>query len=94
MIRKFNVLVFSLAATLPAFAMDAAQAEAKQTIPLVNGETLYVFKDGKMAKADRYGRSVFLTQGEVVQSADGKKISTVGNEIARLDYLGRKGHQN
>ena len=94
MIRNFNVLVFSLAATLPAFAMDAAQAEAKQTIPLVNGETLYVFKDGKMAKADRYGRSVFLTQGEVVQSADGKKISTVGNEIARLDNLGRKGHQN
>ena len=94
MIRKFNVLVFSLAATLPAFAMDAAQAEARQTIPLVNGETLYVFKDGKMAKADRYGRSVFLTQGEVVQSADGKKISTVGNEIARLDNLGRKGHQN
>ena len=94
MIRKFNVLVFSLAATLPAFAMDVAQAEAKQTIPLVNGETLYVFKDGKMAKADRYGRSVFLTQGEVVQSADGKKISTVGNEIARLDNLGRKGHQN
>ncbi len=94
MIRKFNVLVFSLAATLPAFAMDAAQAEAKQTIPLVDGETLYVFKDGKMAKADRYGRSVFLTQGEVVQSADGKKISTVGNEIARLDNLGRKGHQN
>ncbi len=94
MIRKFNVLVFSLAATLPAFAMDAAQAEAKQTIPLVNGETLYVFNDGKMAKADRYGRSVFLTQGEVVQSADGKKISTVGNEIARLDNLGRKGHQN
>lgn len=94
MIRKFNVLVFSLAATLPAFAMDAAQAEAKQTIPLVNGETLYVFKDGKMAKADRYGRSVFLTQGEVVQSADGKKISTVGNEIMRLDNLGRKGHQN
>lgn len=94
MIRKFNVLVFSLAATLPAFAMDAAQAEAKQTIPLVNGETLYVFKDGKMAKADRYGRSVFLTQGEVVQSADGKKISTVGNEIVRLDNLGRKGHQN
>ncbi len=91
MIRKFNVLVFSLAATLPAFAMDAAQAEAKQTIPLVNGETLYVFKDGKMAKADRYGRSVFLTQGEVVQSADGKKISTVGNEIARLGVVSENG---
>ena len=94
MIRKFNILVLSFAATIPAFAMDAAQAEAKQTVPLVNGETLYIFKDGKMAKADRYGRSVFLTQGEVVQSADGQKISTVGNEIARLDNLGRKGHQN
>ena len=94
MIRKFNILVLSFAATLPAFAMDAAQFEAKQTVPLVNGETLYVFKDGKMAKANRFGRTVFLKQGEVVQSAGGQKISTVGNEVARLDVLGRKGHEN
>lgn len=94
MIRKFNVLVLSFAATLPAFAMDAAQFEAKQTVPLVNGEMLYVFKDGKMAKADRFGRSVFLTRGEIVQSVDGQKISTIGNEVARLDVLMRKGHNN
>jgi predicted lipoprotein with Yx(FWY)xxD motif len=80
MIRKFNIVVLSLAATLPAFAMDAAQSEAKQTVPLVNGETLYVFKDGNMAKAN--------------QSVDGQKISTVGNEVARLDILARKGHHN
>ena len=94
MIRKFNILVLSFAATIPAFAMDAAQVEAKQTVPLVNGETLYIFKDGKMAKANQYGRTAYLAKGEVVQSVDGQKISTVGNEVARLDYLARKGHQN
>lgn len=79
MIRKFNILVLSFAATIPAFAMDAAQAEAKQTVPLVNGETLYIFKDGKMAKANQYGRTAYLAKGEVVQSVDGQKISTVGS---------------
>jgi hypothetical protein len=94
MIRKFNIVVLSLAATLPAFAMDAAQSEAKQTVPLVNGETLNVFKDGNMAKANQFGRTAYLASGEVVQSVDGQKISTVGNEVARLDILARKGHHN
>jgi predicted lipoprotein with Yx(FWY)xxD motif len=94
MIRKFNVLVLSLAATLPAFAMDAAQSEVKQAVPLVNGETLYVFKDGNMAKANQFGRTAYLAKGEVVQSVDGQKISTIGNEVARLDALARQGHRN
>ena len=94
MIRKFNIVVLSLAATLPAFAMDAAQSEAKQTVPLVNGETLYVFKDGNMAKTNQFGRTAYLAKGEVVQSVDGQKISTIGNEVARLDALARQGHRN
>ena len=94
MIRKLNILIFSCSAVIPAFAMDAAQTEAKQTISLVNGETLYVFQDGRMAKADKFGRTAHLVKGEMVQSADGQKIATMGNEVARLDILARKGHNN
>jgi hypothetical protein len=94
MIRKLSILVLSMAALAPAFAMDAAQSEAKQVVALQNGETLYVFKDGLMAKENKFGRAVHLRKGEVVQTADGKSITTTGNEVARLFSLLNKGHQN
>ena len=85
MIRKFNVLVLSLAATLPAFAMDAAQSEAKQTVPLVNGETLYVFKDGKMGMEDRLGRVVGMKPGQVVLVVD--DAGTLLGILTKLDLV-------
>lgn len=94
MIRKLNILVLSLAAMAPAFAMDAAQSEAKQVIALQNGEKLYVFKDGLMAKESKFGSVTHLTKGEVVQTADGKSITTMGNEVARLSSLLNRGHGN
>lgn len=94
MIRKLNILILSLAAAAPAFAMDAARSEAQQVIALQNGETLYVFKDGRMAKESKFGRVIHLGNGEVVQTADGKSISTTGNEVARLNSLMLKGHSN
>ena len=94
MIRNLNILVLSMAALAPAFAMDAAQSEAKQVIALQNGEKLYVFKDGLMAKESKFGSVKHLTKGEVVQTADGKSITTMGNEVARLSFLLNKGHGN
>lgn len=94
MIRKLNILILSLAAAAPAFAMDAARSEAKEVIALQNGETLYVFKDGRMAKESKFGSVLQLSKGEVVQTADGKSITAVGNETARLFVLLNKGHSN
>ena len=94
MIRKLSILVLSLAAVAPAFATDAARLEAQQVVALQNGETLYIFKDGKMAKENKFGRPVYLSSGEVVQTADGKSITTMGNETARLNSLLNKGHGN
>jgi predicted lipoprotein with Yx(FWY)xxD motif len=94
MIRKLSIFVLSLAALAPAFAMDAARSEAKQVIALQNGETLYIFKDGLMAKESKFGNVSHLSKGEVVQTADGKSITTMGNEVARLNALLKKGHSN
>lgn len=94
MLRKLSILALSIAALAPTFAMDAARSEAKQVIALQNGETLYIFKDGLMAKENKFGRAIHLAKGEVVQTADGKSITTVGNEVARLFSLLNKGHQN
>lgn len=94
MIRKLSILVLSLAAVAPAFATDAARLEVQQVVALQNGETLYIFKDGKMAKENKFGRPVYLSSGEVVQTADGKSITTMGNEVARLSVLSQQGHRN
>ena len=92
MIRTLSIFVLSTAAMFPAFSMDAARSEAKQVIELQNGETLYVFKNGLMAKESRYGSVAHIREGEVVQTADGKSIATKGNEVALLASLLNKGH--
>ena len=61
---------------------------------LKDGSTLYVFKDGKMAKEDRFGRAVYLRSGEVLETRDGRNVTAVGNEDARLDVLLSNGHRN
>lgn len=65
-----------------------------QVIALQNGETLYIFKDGLMTKESTFGNVSHLSKGEVVQTADGKSITTMGNEVARLNALLKKGHSN
>jgi len=92
--QKLGVLILSLAALTPTFATDAAMAEAMYVIALKNGETLYIFEDGLMAKEDKYGRAIRFKKGEVVQTIGGRYITPVGDEVARLNILLTYGHQN
>ena len=43
-----------------------------------------------MAKESRLGRAVYLQPGEVLVSADGQKITAIGNEVALLASLLKK----
>lgn len=90
---RFLILALSLSAA-SAFAGDAARATAKEMIPLKNGDVLYIFEDGRMARENAYGRAVYLKAGETLQTADGKTIQANSNEVARLSYLLQKGHTN
>ncbi len=90
---RFLVLALSLSAA-SAFAGDAARATAKEMIPLKNGDVLYVFDDGRMARENIYGRAIYLKAGETLQTADGRTITASSNEVARLNYLLQKGHTN
>ncbi|HRN76396.1 MULTISPECIES: CopK family periplasmic copper-binding protein [Comamonadaceae] len=47
-----------------------------------------------MAKESKFGRAIHLGKGAVMQTADGKSIATMGNEVARLYVLLNKGHHN
>ena len=89
-----TIALAAATATAPAFARDALPQATQQALALKDGSTLYVFKDGKMAKEDHYGRAAYLKQGEVLELADGRKIPAVGNEVARLHGLLNDGHQN
>lgn len=89
------VIAFAAAAvSVPVFARDALPQATQQALALKDGSTLYVFENGKMAKEDRYGRAAYLKQGEVLELADGRKVTAVGNEVARLSVLLNDGHQN
>lgn len=47
-------------ATSMTFASDAARDAAKEMVPLRDGGTLFVFKDGTMAKQDAYGNAKYI----------------------------------
>lgn len=87
------IAVLSTAGATTAFAHDAARAEAKQVIELKDGSTLYIFKDGKMAMEDRYGRATRMEQGAAMETRDGQKITMQGDEVARLNSLLIRGHE-
>lgn len=87
-------IVITAGASVPAFAGHSAVDAAEKVLALDDGSTLYVFKDGKMAKEDRFGRAASINSGDVLRSVDGKMIRTVGNETARLDFLLRMDHNN
>ncbi len=76
----------------PAQAHHALANAVKASIELRDGSTLHVFKDGKMSKEDAFGRAVFLKRGEILTAKDGRQITAVGNEVARLEALLKEDH--
>jgi len=77
MLKEMLVVVaLSVIATTSAFASDEARAAAREVIELKDGSTVYIFKDGKMAMEDKYGRKIIMH----------------GDEVMRLDSLLRHGN--
>lgn len=96
---KSSLIAIALAAALagsalPTFARDELQQSAPQIVSLKDGATLYIFNDGKMARENRLGQPWPFKKNEVLETADGRKLAPVGNEVARLDGLLKNGHQN
>lgn len=76
-----------------AFADDAARAEAKQTIKMKDGSSLFIFKDGKMGMENKLGRATPMKQDQVMETKDGQKIMMHGNEVMQLKSLLNDGHR-
>ena len=82
-----NVLITVALAALAASAFAVDEANVARSIPLKDGSTVYVFKDGKMGMEDKLGRVVRMKEGHVMEALDGQKIIMIGDEVARLDYI-------
>lgn len=86
------VVLSALAST--AFADNSVANNVGKTYRLKDGGTVFVFKDGKMAVADKFDRVIHFPKGQVLETTDGQKITVTSSESARLDFLQRQGHEN
>ena len=87
MLKQLMIAAALVAAAGTALAADLANVE--KSFPLKDGSTVFVFKDGKMAMEDKNGRVVGMKAGHVMETKDGQKLIMIGNEVARLDWIGK-----
>ncbi|HEY3433245.1 MAG TPA: periplasmic Cu(I)/Cu(II)-binding protein CopK [Rhodocyclaceae bacterium] len=90
MIKKIIVATAAMVA-MSAFAVDMTQVE--KAIPLKNGSTVYIFKDGKMSMENKTGRVERMKEGEVMDTKDGGKIMMHGDEVMRLEQILHADHK-
>lgn len=92
MLKKALMVAALGIATTSAFAIDVEKVE--QSIPLKDGSTVHILKDGKMAMENKFGRAVRMKQGEVMETKDGQKIMMHGDEVVRLNSILRHDYRN
>lgn len=68
-------------------AFAAHTSDVEKAIPLKDGSTVHIFRDGKMAMENKYGNAVRMKEGEVMVAEDGRKIVMRGDEVARLHSI-------
>ncbi|GAB5604809.1 periplasmic Cu(I)/Cu(II)-binding protein CopK [Sideroxyarcus sp. TK5] len=82
-----KLLIASLFSVMSASVFAADFGQVDKSIPLKDGSTVYIFKDGKMGMEDQYGRAVRMDENQVMETADGQKIRMHGDEVQRLDDI-------
>lgn len=89
MFKKILIFAASSMVALSAFAVD--QNDVEKSIPMKDGSTVYVFKDGKMGMEDKLGRAKRMKKrgqvGQVMETKDGQKLIMIGDEVMRVDSL-------
>lgn len=61
----------------------AYATEDERVISLKDGASVVIFKDGTMSMRDKFGRAHAMTEGTMMETADGQKILMKGNEFWR-----------
>lgn len=87
MFKKFLVLaaMSTIGVSVSAFAIDSAQVQ--KSVQLKDGSTVHIFKDGKMAMENQYGRAESMEPGTVMEATNGEKFAMQGDKVTRLDSI-------
>jgi len=83
MYHKLALATLFIGVSLFSFAAD--MSDIVKSYALSDGATVHVFKDGKMAMENPFGRAVSVKEGQVLEAKDGTRITIKGNEVFRLD---------
>lgn len=83
--KKLSLLALVSLVSASALAVDMVKVE--KSIPMKDGSTLYIFKDGKMGMEDKLGRVMAMAPGKLMETADGKKVVMTGNEVWRVSEI-------
>ena len=86
-IQKNIIAISLILSSLSAFAID--QSGIEKSIQLKDGSTVHIFKDGKMAMENQFGRPFRMKEGVVMDTTDGKSMTMKGDEVARLSNAQR-----
>ena len=92
MFKKILIAAASSMVALSAFAVDSSKVE--KSIELKDGSTVYLFKDGKMGMENKFGKTVRMKEGHVMETKDGKRVIMIGDEVARLEEVLHADHRN
>lgn len=87
MFKKLATVVAIAVISGQVLASEAARQEAKQVVELKDGSTLYIFRDGKTAVENQYGRPIAVRPNAELEAKDGQKYMIQGNEVGRLELL-------
>lgn len=71
----------------PSMARHELERSGAEAIALKDGSTLYIFKDGKMAREDKFGNATTMKKGQTVEAKDGRVVTVNSSESARLHGL-------
>lgn len=88
--RKFSLVAALMALlSLPVFA--AGPEDVDKQYELKDGSTVFIYKDGKMAMEDKFGRPTSMKEGHKMETKDGQIIMMKGNELWRREALKPRG---
>ncbi len=85
MFKKLLVAAASSMVALSAFGLESIDIE--NSIPLKDGSTVHIFRDGKMGMESAFGNPVRMDPGTAMEARDGQKITMRGDEVGRLGQI-------
>lgn len=84
---KNAILIAALAGLASTSAFAAGTSGLDKSVALSDGQTVHIFADGKMGMEGRYGQPIFMDEGVSMKTTDGRTLTMVGNETARVGVL-------